>query len=667
LLESESRYRRLFETAQDAILILNADTGKIADVNPYLVNMLGYSRREFMGKRLWEIMPSTSVAASRAAFQELQTKGYIRHENLPLEAKDGTHISVEFVSNMYRVNGKKVIQCNIRDITERKRLEAVLQRQQEEVRTIMDSVPAWVFYKDTENRFIRVNRAFAEIMEMPKDKLEGKSLFDLYPKEQAEAYWRDDKKVIVSGKPKRNILEFVLIKNETRWVQTDKIPHRDTQGNIVGIIGFTVDITERKIAEDTLRKHSEEITDLYHHAPCGYHSLGPDGTFLRINDTETRWLGYAQDEIIGKKKWSDLLTPDSLNVFQKNFPVFKKQGWIHNLEFEVIRKDGSTFWVLLNATAIKNAEGDFIMSRSTIIDITQRKQVEKALHEAERKYHGLYESIKDGILMTDIKGHILECNMAYEKMLGYSARELMKLTYKQITPEKWHVMEEDIVRKRILTTSYSDEYEKEYIRKDGTIFPVAIRVWLIRDKQENPVGMWAIVRDITERKRIEEDLRALSLTDELTGFANRRGFHAVAIQQLKIASRFGKTVKLIYADVDRMKWINDIFGHNQGDTALKETANILKENFREADLIARIGGDEFVVLAMDNTEQTDEIMISRLRERIQARNEKMDLAYDLSLSIGIAHYVPERPCSLDELMDQADKMMYEDKKARKNQ
>jgi PAS domain S-box-containing protein len=117
---SETRYRRLFETAQDGILILDADTGQITDVNPFLTEMLGYPHKEFLGKKLWDIGPFKDVEAAKTAFRELQKKRYIRYEDLPLETKDGHPINVEFVSNVYLVNGKKVIQCNIRDVTESK-------------------------------------------------------------------------------------------------------------------------------------------------------------------------------------------------------------------------------------------------------------------------------------------------------------------------------------------------------------------------------------------------------------------------------------------------------------------------------------------------------------------------------------------------------------------
>ena len=134
LQDSETRYRRLFETAQDGILLLDAATGKITDVNPYLIEMLGYSHTEFVGRNLWEIGTFRDIEASRDAFLELQTKEYVRYEDLPLETKDRRSIDVEFVSNVYEVNHHKVIQCNIREITARRRLEREKARLEDHLR-----------------------------------------------------------------------------------------------------------------------------------------------------------------------------------------------------------------------------------------------------------------------------------------------------------------------------------------------------------------------------------------------------------------------------------------------------------------------------------------------------------------------------------------------------
>ena len=137
LRDSESRYRRLFETAKDGILLLDAVTGQITDVNPFLIELLGYSYEEFIGKSLWEIGPFKDIAASQDAFKELLEKKYIRYDELPLETKNGQRVDVEFVSNLYKVNGKKVIQCNVRDISERMRTKDSLNKANEELSSLV--------------------------------------------------------------------------------------------------------------------------------------------------------------------------------------------------------------------------------------------------------------------------------------------------------------------------------------------------------------------------------------------------------------------------------------------------------------------------------------------------------------------------------------------------
>ncbi len=161
----------------------------------------------------------------------------------------------------------------------------------------------------------------------------------------------------------------------------------------------------------------------------------------------------------------------------------------------------------------------------------------------------------------------------------------------------------------------------------------------------------------------EEALLALSLTDELTGLYNRRRFFVLTEQCLKVAIRTKKRSLLLYIDMDDLKWINDHYGHNEGDQALIDLANILKKTFRESDIIARMGGDEFVVL-LDSTDENDETLITRLDENIKDYNAKKPQGYILSISVGAAQFDPEYSISIDELLSRADALMYAQKRKR---
>ena len=254
---SEIRYRRLFETAQDGILILNAETGQIDDVNPYMIDMLHYSHEEFLGKQLWEVSPFKNTVLNIAAFEELQDKGYIRYKDLPLETKEGKPVAVEFVSNVYKANGNKVIQCNIRNITERKEVNRKLQEAVIFQQRLIDALPVPVFYKDSEGRYLGCNSSFEKFFGQKKEQVTGKSAYELVPKEMADIYHEKDLALLQN--PGTQIYESVV--KDTSGVVHNVIFHKATfpnmNGSVDGLIGAILDITDRKQAEERIKKALE--------------------------------------------------------------------------------------------------------------------------------------------------------------------------------------------------------------------------------------------------------------------------------------------------------------------------------------------------------------------------------------------------------------------------
>jgi len=174
-----------------------------------------------------------------------------------------------------------------------------------------------------------------------------------------------------------------------------------------------------------------------------------------------------------------------------------------------------------------------------------------------------------------------------------------------------------------------------------------------------------VISDVTSLKQSERHFRIASTIDDLTNLLNRRGFFAVAQKQCYIASRNNLTLYFLFIDLDGLKEINDKYGHSVGDAALIDTANILKDTFRSSDIIARIGGDEFVVISVETPENSRNMLTDRLNKNLALFNSKSDKPYRLSFSTGLTHYSSEQPCSVDELLSEADKKMYEEKKNRK--
>jgi diguanylate cyclase (GGDEF)-like protein len=172
-------------------------------------------------------------------------------------------------------------------------------------------------------------------------------------------------------------------------------------------------------------------------------------------------------------------------------------------------------------------------------------------------------------------------------------------------------------------------------------------------------AVWSAVRHVI----VERELRYLALTDDLTCLYNRRGFFAAATQQLKLALRNSQSALLFFCDVDNLKIINDSYGHQEGDLVLVRTADALEEAFRDSDILARLGGDEFVVLALEASSQHEGAILRRLEESLKKSNTN-ESRYELSLSVGMARFDPKHAASLGELMELADKDMYEQKRKR---
>jgi diguanylate cyclase (GGDEF)-like protein/PAS domain S-box-containing protein len=286
----------------------------------------------------------------------------------------------------------------------------------------------------------------------------------------------------------------------------------------------------------------------------------------------------------------------------------------------------------------------------------KERQKEEVLRQSEEKYRTILQAAMDGFWRVNIEGCLLEVNDAYCRMSGYSAQELLALCIPDLEVSE----STDGIAAHIqkVMGQGEDRFESKHVRKDGSIFDVEVSV---QSRPSNGGQFVVFLRDITDRKKAEEALKTLSLKDELTGLYNRRGFFILAEHELKTAQRMLIEMLLIFGDLDNMKGINDTFGHKEGDQALVDTSQILRKTFRESDIIARIGGDEFVILAMNRLETSAEKLLSRFEQVLNEHHLQTKRSYKLSMSFGIACFDPQNPCSIDVLISQADKLMYANK------
>lgn len=291
-------------------------------------------------------------------------------------------------------------------------------------------------------------------------------------------------------------------------------------------------------------------------------------------------------------------------------------------------------------------------------------QTLKELRASDERYHDLFENSLDMIQMIGQDGRILYVNKAWKMALGYSDNEIPHLSvFDIIHPNhRSHCHE-------LFTQLCQGEkvalMETIFQAKDGRSFPVEGHINSnIQDGKL--ISTRGIFRDVTDRKVFEDKLHELSITDELTGLLNRRGFFIMAEKQLAISTRTGNNLYLLYADLDNMKLINDRKGHKIGDQALIETTRLLRDTFRDGDIIARVGGDEFAVLltAIDKN-QDEQSLLNRFDKNMALLNKQKNRHYELRISTGIAKYERKANCSLEDLMSRADNLMYENKRNRR--
>lgn len=264
---------------------------------------------------------------------------------------------------------------------------------------------------------------------------------------------------------------------------------------------------ELRSAQRQLEASRNRYAELYDSAPAGFLTLDGQGVIQEINRTAAHWLNQEPGQLQGKA-FQHFLLPESRPVFLGHLRAGEAQPAL--FESILLAHGGATLPVQVTTVPARVSEQEQPLIRIALTDNSQRLRTEQMRREGEEKYRRLYESMTDAFVNVDMQGRIRECNSAYVALLGYSKQELLDLTYVDLTPEEWRAQEARIVAEQIIPHGFSNVYEKEYRCKDGSILPVELRTFLIRDTAGVPAGMWAIVRDITARKQAEAAIAKLN-------------------------------------------------------------------------------------------------------------------------------------------------------------
>ncbi len=503
LRESEERYRRLFETAQDGMLILDGSSGKIIDANPYIKEILGYSKEELEGKHLWELGTFDDIVENRKKFEELKEEGYARYEDLPLETKEGERVPVEFVSNTYEAGNEEVIQCNIRDISERKEAES-------RYRSLFEEMNEGValhemIYDDSgeaiDYRIIAVNPSFEDILGLEKEDVLGKRATEVYEPEEAPYL---DRYSEIAGEGKS--MDF-----ETFYEPIDKYFHISvfSPGEDRFATVFS-DITEEREARKELEKKRRLLKKTEEVSKIGGWEYDVEKEEMYWTDNLYELHGFSRDEEDLIEKSLACYPPEARKEVKRTFERAVQEGEPYDIEVTFVNADGEDLWVRTVGEPVEE-DGEVVKIVGNMMDITERKETEKELKEINRTL---------STLMMNIPGMAYRClndkdwtmkflSDACSDLTGYEPFELIeneKLSYNDVI----HPDDREFVWEEVQKAVEKEEpFEIEYriITSSGGVRWVWEQGRATEYRREEPEILEGIIMDITDRKEAEVALK----------------------------------------------------------------------------------------------------------------------------------------------------------------
>ena len=557
----ENRYRRLFETAQDGIILLDADTGQILDINPFLIKMLDYSHKDILRKKIWEIGSFKNIVASKLEFSKLRKRKSVRYEHLPLETRGGHPIDVEFVCNVYLAGHKRIIQCNIRDITLRKQAERkrdelfmILSSSKREWENTFDSITDGISILDKDFNIIKANKAFAESVGLSPREVINKKCYELIHGTTTPVLNCPNK---ITLKENKLTTEDIVDPKTNKTFQTSTYPYYSPEGRIIGSIHITKDITLQKSTnralqvltvcnrmlvsiEDDEKEFLKNICDTiaivggYKMVWIGFAENDPEKT-VRL----AAYAGFEQEYLKNMHiTWADTehgKGPTGIAIRTMKPCIARdilhdpkmapwradavKNGYVSSIALPFIcdsKTIGSLSIYSDKPGAFDSAEIALLMELADDVAFgiksirTHKEKInaEKELKKRERYFRSIIENSQDIITVLNNDGTIQYESPVVEQILGFKSEELIgESVFEFLHPdEKQKVL--DIFSRGIQQPGHTELIEVRFRHKDGSWRFLEAKAKNLLDKDEL-TGVAISSRDITERKRNEDEYKKL--------------------------------------------------------------------------------------------------------------------------------------------------------------
>lgn len=506
-LEQAATANSLYDLSPAGYYTLSQE-GIIQQLNSSGAKILGKERSDLVGVSLRQFVANDS----KKIYTGFLTQLFKKHSKqsceikLSISAEVFTYVLLQGVISNNEAYGL----ITAIDITEQKKREEILKNTQSNLVSLINNRDESIWYINNNYQLLTFNNIFRDEcfasynIELKK----GMNILNVFPG-PLNQLWKQKYTRAMSGR--RVVFEYSnQVGSELHDYEVFLNPVVSDR-KVTGVTALSVVVTWRKQAEEALRRSEERHRLLADNASDVIMTMDVKGQFTYVSPSIKKLTGHSATEMMNFSI-EQIYTQESASLVHSNLKKAmdamqscRTIGEFRN-ELEQWCKDGSKVWVDVTTSVMYNRIGEFVGILCVTRDITERKMAELALRRSENKYRSLYESIMDGFVCITMDGQIIDCNDSFEQMIGYRREEVVQLHFSEIVPEKWHASEQCIREEQIIPKGYSQVYEEEFIRKDGTILPVEIRVFLVKNGLDENERMCAIVRDITEQKRVKEAL-----------------------------------------------------------------------------------------------------------------------------------------------------------------
>ncbi len=522
-----------------------------------------------------------------------------------------------------------------------------------------------------DTRIVFCNQRAAELLGLSVDQMMGKTAMDPNWRFVAE----NGAPLMPSQYPVSLVIanlepfdELVLgvqsaLKDEVTWLLVSAYPDFYADGSLKQVVVNFYSIAKRKLLEEQLVTSAAELADLYNQAPCGYCSLDANNKFLHINATLLGWLGATRDDLVGKKGLIDYFPPLQTQAFLARYQGIRTGGRVDDVQVEVICADNGLRQVSLTATAVMGTEGNFLLSRSVLYDITALHKAKCELEQIQRDQEVMLDNELIGIVKLQGR-RVLWVNKAMTRLYGHTTPELVGQSSRIFYKDDAQFEALGAAAYPLLKCGEPYRTQLEMRRKDGSFMWADIKGVMLSPSQE--LSIW-FVADISDLKLYQLQIEHLAFHDCLTGLPNRTLFADRIKQALAIATRTQACLAACYVDMDGFKQLNDAYGHAAGDIVLKEVAHRLQHAMRPNDTACRLGGDEFALLITQFDEDSEYLAVLQRALTEIRKPIALDGATEVqvSVSMGVARY-PTDGTDAEMLLLKADQAMYQSKHLGRN-